>query len=482
MQAMVRHTKIISTIGPASCNRETVRALIAAGTDVARLNFSHGSHTDHIRAAALIREESHRMDRQVALLQDLQGPRIRVGAVQDGEVMLSKGDTLVLTSEPVECGTASRVNISYDALATDVTRGGRILINDGMLELMVVGTEGADVLAEVVIGGPLNSRKGVNLPRIRPAGPALTEKDLEDLAVGVEMGVHFVALSFVRDETDVVHLRKRLQSAGHPASIIAKIEKPEAVDRIDEILAVSDGIMVARGDLGIEIPMSQVPGVQKSIIRKCRIASKPVITATQMLESMVEHMRPTRAEASDVANAVLDGTDSVMLSGETAVGRHPAVVVEAMARIVEEAERHRNALPVDRRRLPEVLASLSEGRNVTESVSLTACELAEHVGAVALVCLTHSGATARAIARHRPRMPVYAFTDEPRLVGQLSILWGTKGFHIRFQNDTDSGVGVVHRTLLSHGLVRRGDYIVVTAGMPLPRRDRTNMVHVSQIV
>lgn len=478
---MTRHTKIISTIGPASCNRDTIRELVAAGTDVARLNFSHGSHDDHRLAAALVEEEAGSAGRQVALLQDLQGPRIRVGAVRGGEIELIRGERLVLTSDPAVESTADTVHISYDSLAKDVTKGGQILINDGMLELRVVDTDGTDVMAEVVVGGILQSRKGVNLPRIRPEGPALTEKDLADLAVGIELGVHFVALSFVRDESDVVRLRQQLRRAGHPASIIAKIEKPEAVDRIDQILAVSDGIMVARGDLGIEMPMAQVPGVQKSIIRKCRIAGKPVITATQMLESMVEHKRPTRAEASDVANAVLDGTDCVMLSGETAMGLHPGLVVNAMSRIVEEAERHQSRLPEGGRRLPEILAAIAEGQDLTQSVSLTACQLAEHVGAVAVACLTHSGATARSIARHRPRMPVYAFTDEPRLVGQLGLLWGTKGFHIRFQNDTDTGVGVVQETLLRSGLVRRGDYIVVTAGMPLRRRGLTNMVHVRQV-
>lgn len=478
---MVRHTKIISTIGPASCSREAIRALVEAGTDVARLNFSHGTHDDHRLAARRVQEEATRLGRQVSLLQDLQGPRIRVGAVRGGEVELIRGECLVLTSDPTQESTSSVVHISYDSLAKDITKGGRILINDGLLELKVVDTRGTDVVAEVVVGGLLQSRKGVNLPRLRPRGPALTEKDLADLSVGIELGVHFVALSFVRDETDVVLLRQQLRSAGHPASIIAKIEKPEAVDRIDEILAVSDGIMVARGDLGIEMPMSQVPIVQKRVIRKCRIAGKPVITATQMLESMVEHRRPTRAEASDVANAVLDGTDCVMLSEETAVGLYPVAAVQAMSRVVEEAERHRRRLPVEGRRLPEILASIAERRDVSESVSLTACQIAEHVGAVAVACLTHSGATARSIARHRPRMPVYAFTDEPRVVGQLGLLWGTKVFHIRFQNDTDTGVGVVQETLLRNGLVRRGDYVVVTAGMPLTRRGPTNMVHVCQI-
>ena len=478
---MVRHTKIVSTIGPASWNRETIRSLIDAGTDVARLNFSHGTHEDHTRAAMLVGEEAERAGRQVALLQDLQGPRIRVGEVQDDEILLEKGNQLTLTSDSLAVSTASQIHISYGALAQDLTRGGRILINDGLIELRVIDIKGNDVLAEVVTGGFLGSRKGVNLPHIRPEGPALTEKDLHDLAKGVELGVHYVALSFVRDEQDVVFLRRQLRDMGYPAGIIAKIEKPEAVERIDEILAVADGIMVARGDLGIEMPMSKVPGVQKAIIRKCRCAGKPVITATQMLESMIENQRPTRAEASDVANAVLDGTDSVMLSGETAVGRHPALVVGAMSRIVQAAEQHMNELPRAARELPEVLDSAAERHNVTESVSITACRLAENVGAVAIACLTHSGATARSIARHRPRSPVYAFTDEPRVVGQMGVLWGTKGFCIRFQHDTDTGISVLHKTLVDHGLVRRGDAVIVVAGLPLPLRGRSNMVMVSEV-
>ena len=478
---MNRHTKIISTIGPASSDRATISALVAAGTDVARLNFSHGAHDDHRKAAGLVREAAQSQGRQVALLQDLQGPRIRVGPVQGGCVELQQGQRLVLSAQPMEYSTAEKVFISYDALSRDVAPGGRILIDDGRLELNVIGIKGEDVHAVVAVGGALRSRKGVNLPRVHTTGPALTRKDIADLEVGMELGVDFIALSFVRDESDVEHLRRRIARAGNRASVIAKIEKPEAVECIDEILAVTDGIMVARGDLGIEMPMADVPHAQKTIIHKCLVAGKPVIIATQMLESMIENRAPTRAEASDVANAVLDGADAVMLSGETAVGHDPALVVRAMSQIIASAERHWYSLPVARRGLPEELHVVSDEWNVTEAVSLTACELAEHVGAAALVCLTNSGATARSIARHRPRMPVYAFTDEPHIVGQMGILWGTKGFSVPFQHDTDAGVGVVHQTLLRHGLVRSGDIIVVTAGMPLPRKGRTNMVHVSRV-
>ena len=478
---MARRTKIISTIGPASSDPETIGALVAAGIDVARLNFSHGSHEDHRRVVGRIREAAAQQGRSVAILQDLQGPKIRVGVMLNGGVLLHKGQRVVLTAVPMEESTSDRVFVSYDTLAQDVQPGGRILIDDGLLELEVLETQHRDVVARVVVGGPLRSRKGVNLPNIHTSTPALTEKDLDDLAFGLALDVDLIALSFVREESDVVDLKRRIEQAGKRVPVIAKIEKPEAVERIDSILDVADGIMVARGDLGIEMPMSRVPGAQKTIIRKCLVAAKPVITATQMLESMVENMLPTRAEASDVANAVLDGSDAVMLSGETAVGKHPVHVVEAMSRIVEAAEQHWGQTRPWRKTLPELLDKIRQGQDVTEAISFTACQLADQVGAVAIACLTNSGATARAIARHRPHMPVYAFTDEPRLVGQLGVLWGTKGFSIPFQDDTDAGVGLVHQILSENGLARSGDVVVITAGMPLPQKGRTNMVHVSHV-
>ena len=477
---MQRHTKIISTIGPASNNPETIAALIEAGTDVFRLNFSHGSHEDHRQAARLVREGAARHERQVSLLQDLQGPRIRVSEVQGGCVTLEQGQVTKLTAAPgsaVET-TTERIYISYNALAKDVSVGGSVLIDDGRLKLEIEDIQGNDVHARVVNGGPLYSRKGVNLPHVRMSGPALTEKDLRDLEVGIDLEVPLIALSFVRSEKDVVHLRKQLQKAGHRASIIAKIEKPEAVDCIDQIIAVTDGIMVARGDLGIEMPMSEVPRAQKAIIHRCLVAGKPVITATQMLESMIDSRTPTRAEASDVANAVLDGTDCVMLSGETAVGKHPEEVVAAMSRIIKATEHHWYELPTGRRGLPD---ALHETTDETEAVSFAAYDLAAHVGALGIACLTNSGATARSIARHRPRMPLFAFTSHPHVVGQLGVLWGTNSFLIPYQHDTDASVHVVHETLKSHGLVRAGDVIVVTAGMPLARRDQTNMVLVSRV-
>ncbi|ARA91778.1 pyruvate kinase [Rhodothermaceae bacterium RA] len=474
---MERQTKIICTLGPASSDRGTIRRLIEAGMDVARLNFSHGSHEDHRRVIEFVREAAAEMDRPIPILQDLQGPKIRIGKMQNGGVLIHKGQRLVLTTEPIEYGDRHRVYVNYPTLAQDVDPGNHILIDDGMLELKILEARDGEVVTEVVVGGPLRSRKGVNLPHIRTSTPALTEKDIQDLEFGLEMDVDIIALSFVRSEEDVANLMQRVRASGKRVSVIAKIEKPEAVDNIDKILAQADGIMVARGDLGIEMPLSRVPQTQKIIIRKCLAAAKPVITATQMLESMIDNPRPTRAEASDVANAVLDGSDALMLSGETAVGKHPPRVVEAMDKIIREAEAFQHQYDAGSGKP----MWNSESQDVTESVSYTAVELAEQVGARAIACLTATGATARAIARHRPRMPVYAFTDDPRLVGQLMLIWGTKAFAIPFQRDTDQGVGSVHRVLTERGLAYPGDLIVITAGMPLPAKGRTNMVHVSRI-
>lgn len=475
---MKRRTKIVCTLGPASSDRDTIQRLVEAGMDVARMNFSHGSHDEHMERIENVRAASEHAGRTVTIMQDLQGPKIRVGQMKDDGVMLHEGQELVLTSDSVAEGTAERVHIDYPTLAEDVDPGGRILLDDGLLELKVNAVSNGDVHTEVVIGGPLRSRKGVNLPHIRTSTPSMTDKDLEDLEFGLEVGVDIVALSFVRTAEDVQKLARHIDEAGRNTSIIAKIEKPEAVDNIDAILEEVDGIMVARGDMGIEMAMEKVPSTQKFLIRQSLQAARPVITATEMLESMIENPRPTRAEASDVANAVLDGSDAVMLSGETAVGKHPVRVVQAMNQIIQEAESHRWKF---RQGLDNPPGRLEQSGDITRSVSFTACRLAEQVGAKVIACLTNSGATARSIARHRPSMPLYAFTDNHRVVGRLGVLWGTEAFHIPFQDDTDRGIALVHRVLQEHHLVDPGDLVVMTAGMPLPARGRTNMVHVSRI-
>ncbi|MBT8401034.1 MAG: pyruvate kinase [Rhodothermia bacterium] len=474
---MSRRTKIVCTLGPASSDRETIRSLIDAGMDVARLNFSHGTHGEHLERIDNVRQAAAAVGKVIPILQDLQGPKIRIGDIAGGGVLLHKGEEVRLTSSDIGEGDGSRVFVSYPTLEQDVEAGGRILIDDGLIELEVIRADTENVLTEVIVGGPLRSRKGVHLPSIRNSKPSLTDKDLEDLRFGLKNDVDIIALSFVRSESDVQDLIERVRAAGKQVSIVAKIEKPEAVEDLDDILDVADAIMVARGDLGIEMPLSQVPGTQKLIIRKCLAAAKPVITATQMLESMVDNPRPTRAEASDVANAVLDGSDAVMLSAETAAGKYPVRVVEVMSSIIEQAEKHYGlSQQIDHR--PKADES---GDIVTESVSYTAFQLAEHVDAAAIACLTATGTTARAIARHRPSMPIYAFTDDERVVRQLGILWGTKAFAIPFQHDTDHGVRTVHEILKKHEIVKPGESIVITAGMPLPAKGRTNMVHVSRI-
>ncbi|MGB3541528.1 pyruvate kinase [Rubrivirga sp.] len=471
-----RRTKIVCTLGPAVASREGVRALIGAGMDVARLNFSHGTHDDHRRMMGIVREEARSAGRVVPILQDLQGPKIRLGIVEDG-AEIHIGDTVVLTSEPIEVGTADRVHVSYDALAEEVSEGNRILLDDGNLELVVKRVNGHDVTTEVIVGGPLRSRKGVNLPELKSARPSLTDKDIEDLAFGLENDVDLIALSFVRSGADVDDLTRRIRAAGKTTPVISKIEKPEAVHDFDAILEASGGIMVARGDLGIEIPMQNVPIVQKQLIRACLEASKPVITATQMLESMMENPRPTRAEATDVANAVFDGSDAVMLSGETAAGKYPIEAVRVMDEIVRQAEANRRGLGGR-----QALAAVGDSEQpVTDAVSYTAVRLADETQADAVACLTHSGSTARSIASHRPDVPIYAFTDDESALGRMALTWGVEPIAIAFQEHTDDGVRSVHRELLSRGYHDKGDRVVITAGLPLPSMGRTNMIHVTTL-
>ena len=475
---MDRRTKIVCTLGPATTDPETIRRLVVAGMDVARMNFSHGTHEEHRERVETVREVAEAEGEVVTILQDLQGPKIRVGEVQGDSVMLTEGDEVAVSTGTPRESTSDHIFIDYDALARDAREGERILIDDGLLELRVSATNDSQLRATVVEGGPLRSRKGVNLPDLRTSTPPLTEKDLKDLELGLELDVDIVALSFVQQRSDVEALVHRIEEVGENTGVIAKIEKPQAVHNIDDILEVVDGIMVARGDLGIEMPMEEVPGTQKRLIRQSMAAAKPVITATQMLESMVENPRPTRAEASDVANAVLDGSDAVMLSAETAVGNYPVRVVESMCQIIRQAEDYWQE---QRRSLTMAPDHLETGNSVTDSVSFTACRLAEQVDAEAICCLTNSGATARAIARHRPSMPIYAFTDNKRVVAQLGSLWGTESFYIPFQQDTDQGIARVHSVLQDHELVPSGSRVVLTVGMPLPARGRTNTVHVSTV-
>lgn len=472
----LRRTKIVCTIGPSCNTQEGIVNLLLHGMNVARINFSHGSHEDHARSIRFIRLAAREYNYSIPVLMDLQGPKIRVGTMKDGGQVLKEGSMITITGEDVE-GTDKIIPIDYSRLAEEAQEGNKILLDDGLLEFKVISKNNGTLEARVIVGGMLKSRKGVNLPNVKISIPALTEKDKEDLIFGLEQDVDFVALSFVRSAVDIVDLKKRIKEAGSEAMVIAKIEKPEALDVIDEIIEESDGIMVARGDLGIEIPTEEVPFVQKMIIEKCRKAGKPVITATQMLDSMIHNPRPTRAESSDVANAVLDGTDAVMLSGETAAGKYPMEAVNVMDRICRKIEE----------RHPSLYNSLAYKRpdfhekQIIEAIANSCIFMADNVGAKVISTITHSGNTARRIAKFRPKVPIFAFTESRKVRRQLNLIWGVQSIRLDQLFDTDKSVNVMEDYLQDNGLVRVGDRVIVLTGMPIAKRGRTNMIKVSTI-
>ena len=464
-------TKIVCTLGPASESEEIVGEMIRAGMDVARLNFSHGDHHAHARRLALVRRLAHEEGKEVAVLQDLQGPRLRVGAIASGSTMLREGERFTLTTRQVH-GDEHEVTAPYPRLPQDVRPGDRLLLDDGLLELKVEKVTDTDVTCRVVVGGVLRKRKGISLPGVPLSLPALTEKDHDDLAFGLARGVDYVALSFVRRASDIEELRALMSAQGVQVPIIAKIEKGEAIAAFDDILAVSDGVMVARGDLGVEMPAEEVPIYQKMIICKANAVGKPVITATQMLQSMMDNPRPTRAEASDVANAILDGTDAVMLSGETAVGRYPVEAVRTMARIALTTEQNFPYEEWMRKALTEPVTS------VTEAISLATCEIACELGAQAIIASTSSGATARAVARHRPTTPIIAITPNEAVQRRLALVWGVHPLLVPRFASTDEMITTAMESAQEAGLVKTGDRLVITAGVPLFVPGRTNMLQV----
>ena len=463
----LRRAKIVCTIGPAS--RDRLGELVAAGMDVARLNFSHGEHDEYASIVADIRRLAIDHGRTVAILQDLQGPKIRTGKHTDGPLQLVVGQTFTITTEEV-AGTGQKVSTTYKSLPRDVAAGDEILMSDGLLRLVVQGVRGPEVVCEVVNGGVLRERAGINLPGVDLSVPSMTEKDRADLAFGVAQEVDYVALSFVRRAEDMAALQAILRQAPVPIAAVAKLEKPQAIEVLDEIIAVSDAVMVARGDLGVELSPERVPSVQKSIICAAVRAGKPVITATQMLESMIENPRPTRAEASDVANAVLDGTDAVMLSGETAVGRYPVDAVKMMDRIVREAERGMRQLPERRRRGDELPLSFPN------AIAEAAGRVAVDTQAAAIVAFTQSGFTARLISKHRPPHPIFAFTARTHVLSRLCLYWGGYPHYVEFVADVDEMVERVEAMLCQEGLVQRGDNLVILAGMPPTQQGTTNLL------
>ena len=471
-----RRTKIVCTLGPSSNTLEDIERLYRAGMNVVRINFSHGSHEGHKKTIGFVREVAKKHKYSIPVLMDLQGPKIRVGSMRDGAQQVKEGDIVDITSEDVE-GTSSLIPIDYPNLIEDASEGNQVLIDDGLLEMKILKKGATSLKARVVVGGTLKSRKGVNLPDVKISMSSLTEKDIADLEFGLSVGVDFVAMSFVRSAKDVQDVISRVRAAGSNASIIAKIEKPEAVEVIDEIIEETDGIMVARGDLGIEIPSEKVPMVQKLIIDRCRSAGKPVITATQMLDSMINNPRATRAESSDVANAVMDGTDAVMLSGETAAGKYPVEAVQAMDKIIRSVEESSDRLYYSLNyRKPEW-----KEKQVVESLAYSCVTIANNVEAKAISTLTNSGNTARRIAKFRPRVPIVAFTESKIVRRQLNLVWGVESVRLEELFDTDSSVKMMEDYLQKNGLVKKNDRVIIATGMPLAKRGRTNMVKVSTI-
>jgi pyruvate kinase len=467
----MRKTKIVCTIGPASASADVLEALIQNGMDVARLNFSHGTHDDHKEKIQLIRAISERLNRPVAILQDLAGPKIRVGFIPEPGVMLKPGQAFQLTTRAVQ-GTSERVSTSYRALPREVKSGDRILMADGLLELQVLKTVPSGVHCRVITGGLLSSNKGINLPSGTLRASSLTNKDREDLLFGLAHNVDYVALSFVRRAEDVASVQAIIRKAKKNTPVIAKIEKHEALKQIDAILEISGGLMVARGDLGVEIPLEDVPLIQKQLIRLANAAGKPVITATQMLRSMVASPRPTRAEAADVANAVLDGTDAVMLSEETASGDYPVEAVHFMNRLATIAETG-FAYSTFLGRPPR--------KNISESVAHASCVLADHLDARAIVVHTRSGATAAHISRFRPRQPVIALSPDGETIRRLALVWGCRPYRIDEAKNTDAVFETAPACALTAAGLKAGDLVVMTLGHPLYEAGTTNMIRVRRL-
>lgn len=471
----MRKTKIVCTIGPASETSEMLKKLINAGMNVARLNFSHGDHQEHGVRIANIKQAREELGKTVAILLDTKGPEIRLGKLKEEPIDLVQDETITLTTEEI-VGDKHRVPISYQQLPQDVHVGSTILIDDGLIGLRVEGIEGTEIHCRIVNGGQIKSRKGVNVPGVRIKLPGITEKDAADIRFGIDQGIDFIAASFVRKASDVMEIREILEerNATH-IQIISKIENQEGVDNLSEILEVSDGLMVARGDLGVEIPAEEVPLVQKRMIQQCNVAGKPVITATQMLDSMQRYPRPTRAEASDVANAIFDGTDATMLSGETAAGKYPVESVLTMARIAERAE---SSLAYRELFLRQ---SNAQQTTVTEAISQAVANSALDLGAKAIITATESGYTARMVSKYRPKAPIIAVTPHESIMRRLNLIFGVVPIKGEAVENTDDMFEKAVQTSRAHGLVKLGDIVVITAGVPVGHSGTTNLMKIHQI-
>ncbi|MBF9070914.1 pyruvate kinase [Streptacidiphilus fuscans] len=470
----MRRAKIVCTLGPATDSYDQIKSLVQAGMDVARFNLSHGSHAEHEDRYRRVRKAADETGRSVGILVDLQGPKIRLETFAEGPVLLERGDAFTITTADVE-GDRNRCGTTYKGLCGDVTPGERILVDDGRVTLEVTSVDGQNVHCTVVEGGMVSDHKGLNLPGVAVSVPALSDKDVADLRWGLRQGADLVALSFVRSADDIKDVHRIMSEEGRFVPVIAKVEKPQAVDNLAEIVDAFDGVMVARGDLGVEMPLEQVPLVQKRAIKLCRRNAKPVIVATQMLESMISASRPTRAEASDVANAVLDGADAVMLSGETSVGKYPVETVRTMGRIVEAAEE--DVLSAG---LPPLTGS-NKPRTQGGAVARAAAEIGDFLHAKYLVAFTQSGDTARRLSRYRSPIPVLAFTYEPSVRSRLALTWGVETFLGPFVETTDEMIDQVDAALLAIGRCEVGDIVVITAGSPPGLSGSTNLVRVHHV-
>ncbi|GBE05875.1 MAG TPA: pyruvate kinase [Nitrospirae bacterium] len=467
----MRKVKIICTIGPATNKREVIHKMVKSGMDVARLNFSHGTHSEHKRAVEYIRQASQKYNTPVAILQDLRGLKIRVGSLKNGAVMLKKNSTVVLTTKNIE-GDNKQIPIAYSRLNKDVKAGDRILMDDGLLQLKVTARKKTGLVARVIEGGVLKEKKGVNLPGAKISGAVFTRKDMKDLEFGLKLGIDYVAMSFVSSKDDIIQVKKWLKKFRADVPVIAKIERPQALKNIDEIVEVSDGLMIARGDLGVEVSPEKVPLIQKHLIAKCNRAMKPVITATQMLESMTEHMRPTRAEAADVANAVIDGTDALMLSAETSVGKYPVEVLKMMDRIVRFTETHE----------PES----SHYHNVVsttfaQAIAESACFSAMDIKAKAIVCFSRTGFTALLVSKFRPQVPIVGFTVKTEVRRRMNLYWGISPQIMKFPHGTDEMISGTEKALLQKRIVKKGDSIVIIATSPFTLGAKTNIMKLHKV-
>ncbi len=467
----MRKVKIVCTIGPACGSPDMIRKMINNGMNIARLNFSHGSHSEHKRAAQSIKNLSSKHDSPVAILQDLKGLKIRVGLIKGGAVYIKKNAVLALTSKNIE-GSSSEISVSYPYLIKDVAAGDTILLDDGLLQLKVKEKKKDRLITKVIEGGLLRERKGVNLPGASLSGSIFTEKDKKDLAFGLKIGIDYVALSFVRSKDDILQVKNWLKRRRADIPVIAKIERPQALDNIDEIIQVSDGLMIARGDLGVEVSPEKVPLIQKDLIEKCNTAMKPVITATQMLESMTEHMRPTRAEAADIANAVLDGTDALMLSAETSVGKYPVESLRMMDKIVSFTETREP----EKAHYHDVVST-----TFAQSIAESACFSAMDIKAKAIVCFSRTGFTSLLVSKFRPWVPIVGFTVTQAVRRRMNLYWGIAPQTMKFPNSTDQMISETERALIKKKIVKKGDPIVIIATSPFTLGGKTNIMKLHKV-